>query len=322
MRLHDILYGSDTHRVFHNWWEYARKEYLPFLLGEGVDRLTQYYDPQINHHQLTGIAGGLGVAFGVAPQKPEAGRLLFEAAADALGWTSLDPVRESSRELTTGEPSPRNTITGLVLAREYGHDAVYAKLKAHAEAYYEPTWDLPTGEPSPRNTITGLVLAREYGHDAVYAKLKAHAEAYYEPTWDLPTGEFTWGFGLNEPHPRGQLNATMMIAEAGGEGAMWRLFNQPNLRKFTDPTVHRVDFPAVCLSQAWYDVERRRLVVSTDAGIPSAAGQPTSFRVSNVDAQRCDVIIDGRVSRDWVALDDGLEINTTVGNHTVLVTIR
>ncbi len=279
MRLHDILYGSDTHRVFHNWWEYARKEYLPFLLGEGVDRLTQYYDPQINHHQLTGIAGGLGVAFGVAPQKPEAGRLLFEAAADALGWTSLDPVRESSRELTTGEPSPRNTITGLV-------------------------------------------LAREYGHDAVYAKLKAHAEAYYEPTWDLPTGEFTWGFGLNEPHPRGQLNATMMIAEAGGEGAMWRLFNHPNLRKFTDPTVHRVDFPAVCLSQAWYDVERRRLVVSTDAGIPSAAGQPTSFRVSNVDAQRCDVIIDGRVSRDWVALDDGLEINTTVGNHTVLVTIR
>ncbi len=249
------------------------------MLGEGADTLTQYYDPQIDHHQLTGIAGGLGVAFGVAAQKPEAGRLLFEAAADALGWTSLDPVRESSRELTTGEPSPRNTITGLA-------------------------------------------LAREYGHDAVYAKLKAHAEANYEPTWDLGTGEFTWGFGLNEPHPRGQLNATMMIAEAGGEGAMWRLFNQPNLRKFTDPTIHGVDFPAVCLSQAWYDVERRRLVVSTDAGVPSAAGQPTSFRVSNVDAQRCEVIIDGRVSRDWVALDEGLEIKTTVGNHTILVTIR
>ena len=56
--------------------------------------------------------------------------------------------------------------------------------------------------------------------------------------------------------------------------------------------------------------------------IPGMVGQPTSFRVSNVDAQRCEVIIDGQVSRDWVALDDGLEINTTVGNHTILVTIR
>ena len=247
--------------------------------GRGGDTLTQYYDPQIGHHQLTGIGGGLGVAFAVAPQKREAGRSLFESAADALGWTSLDLMWESSRELTTLEPSPRNTLTGLA-------------------------------------------LAREYGHDAVYAKLKAHAEAHYEPTWNLETGEFTWGFGLDEPHPRGQLNATMMVSEAGNEGAWWRLFNQPNLRKFTDPSIHGVDFPAVCLSQAWYDVERRRLVVSTDSGITRAAGQPTSFSVSNVDAQSCDIIIDGQSSRDWRALEDGLEINTTVGNHTFLITIR
>ncbi len=112
--------------MFHNWWEYARREYLPFLEGRGGDTLTQYYDPLINHHHLTGLGGGLGSAFAVAPQKPEAVRLLFEAAAQALGWTSLDPVQESSRELTTLEPSPRNTLIGLALAREYGNHAVYA----------------------------------------------------------------------------------------------------------------------------------------------------------------------------------------------------
>ncbi len=277
MRLHDILYGSDTHRVFHNWWEYARREYLPLLEGRGGNTLTQYYDPLIDHHHLTGLGGGLGAALAVAPQKREAGQLLFEAAAEALGWTSLDPVQESSRELTTLEPSPRNTLFGLALAREYGNDAVYAKLKAHAEAHYEPTWN------------------RE-------------------------TGEFTWGFGLNEPHPRGQLNGVMMASEAGSEGANWRLYNQPNLRKFNDPTVHSVDFPTICLSQAWYDVERRRLVVSTDSGIPGAVGQPTSFRVSNVDVHRCQVIADGQLSRDWRVVGDELEINTTVGEHTFLIT--
>ena len=215
MRLHDILYGGDTHRVFHNWWEYARREYLPLLEGRGGDTLTQYYDPLIDHHHLTGLGGGLGTALAVAPQKREAGQLLFEAAAEALGWTSLDPVQESSRELTTLEPSPRNTLIGLALAREYGND-----------------------------------------------------------------------------------------------------------RKFNDPTVHSVDFPAICLSQAWYDVERGRLVVSTDSGIPGAAGQPTSFRVSNMDVQHCHVIADGQLSRDWRVVGDEIEINTTVGEHTFLITTQ
>jgi hypothetical protein len=279
LRLHDIFYGSDHHRVFHTWWEYARREYLSLLEDRSGEALTQYYDPLINHHHRMGVAGGLGVAFALAPQKRDAGRLLFEIAAEALGWTSLDPVQESSSELTTQELSPRNTLAGLVLAKEYGNSSIYSKLKAHAEERYEPTWN------------------RE-------------------------TGEFTWGFGLNEPHPRGQRNATMMISEAGSEGALWRLFNQPNMRKFTDPTVHGVDFPSVCLSQAWYDEEHRRLVVATDSGIPAAVGQPTSFRVSNVDVRRCNVVSDGQSTGNWRIVGDELEINTTVGEHTFLVTTQ
>lgn len=180
----------------------------------------------------------------------------------------------------------------------------------------------PLQEPpgNPRFTLWGLILAREFGDDAVYAKLKAHAEAHYEPTWQQEGGEFTWGFGLNEAHPRGQFNATLMMAEALHPGVWWRLVNEPNLGKFTDPTVYGVDFPTVCLSQAWYDVSRQRLVIATDSGLPSAVGRPTTFRVTNMDTEFCQVTIDGQLSEAWRVVDGDLELTTTVGPHTILVT--
>lgn len=184
----------------------------------------------------------------------------------------------------------------------------------------EVTRDFTSQLPTPLGTLLGLALAREFGNASVYTKLKEYAEMHYEPTWHADTGEFTWGFGLNELHPRGQFNAAMMTAEAGSEGAWWRVFNQPNLHKFAEPTVHSVDFPTVCLSQAWYDSERRCLIVATDAGVPGAKGQPTSFRVHQLDPQRCTVMIDGQPSDGWRVVDGELEITTTVGSHTFMIT--
>ncbi len=182
--------------------------------------------------------------------------------------------------------------------------------------------DAPLREPrgNPRFTLWGLILAREFGDTAIYDKLATHCEGHHEPAWDTATGEFTWGFRLNEPHPRGQFNATRMMAEALSEGAWRRLFDQPNFRKFEEPTVYGVDFPTVCLSQARYDVARRRLVIATDAGLPHAAGQPTAFRVANIDPASCQVEIDGCPSDDWRVVADGLEITTTVGEHVILIT--
>ena len=184
------------------------------------------------------------------------------------------------------------------------------------------TTDTPAREPrgNPRFTLWGLILAREFGNEAIYRRLEAHCEAHHEPTWDTDAGEFTWGFGLNEPHPRGQFNATRMMAEALSEGAWRRLFNQPDLRKFSEPTVYGVDFPTVCLSQAWYDAARRCLVIATDAGLPRAAGRPTSFRVTNIEPAACQVEIDGRPSDDWRAVDGDLEISTIVAEHLIRVT--
>ena len=184
------------------------------------------------------------------------------------------------------------------------------------------TTDAPVREPrgNPRFTLWGLILAREFGDAAIYDKLAAHCEAHHEPTWEAATGEFTWGFGLNEPHPRGQFNATRMMAEPLFEGVWRRLFNAPNLRKFSEPTVYGVDFPTVCLSQACYDAARGQLVVATDAGLPRAAGQPTTFRVANLDPASCRVEIDGRTSDDWRIVEGDLEITTTVAEHLIRVT--
>ena len=185
------------------------------------------------------------------------------------------------------------------------------------------TADGPVHEPrgNPRVTLWGLILAREFGYTAIYDRLHAHCEAHHEPAFDTAAaGEFTWGFGLNEAHPRGQLNATRMMSDAMTEGAWRRLFNRPLLRKFREPTVYDVDFPAVCLSQAWYDASRSELIIATDAGLPRAAGRPTTFRVANVDPRTCRVDVDGEPSTDWRIVDGDLEVALTVGEHRIRVT--
>ena len=271
-----MLYGSDLHRVFHNWWEHAKELYgLGAIRGKATDYSTLYYDPLVAYHHMTKAGGHLLLAHELVGQKPAEARLLFDGAADFLGWRSLEPHQEGVLDYTT--------------------------LK---------------GEPS--GTIRGLTLAREFGDDAVYAKLKAYAEDNYEPIWDRESGEFTWGFGLNEWYPRGQYNGGIAVHEAGSPGAFWRLYHEPNLRKFTEPTVVGVDFPNVCLSQAWYDAGRRMLVVSTDAGLPAAAGSATSFRVRNI-GRGFRLLIDDRPSEQYAVVDGELEITTTVAEHTILI---
>jgi len=68
--------------------------------------------------------------------------------------------------------------------------------------------------------------------------------------------------------------------------------------------VYGVDFPTVCLSQAYYDLDLRCLVISKDAGLPGASGRPTTFRVNNVEAHRCGVTVEGQPSQDWRIVGD------------------
>src|SRR5688572_4571021 len=65
-----------------------------------------------------------------------------------------------------------------------------------------------------RSTGVALLLAREWGMVDTADRLSTGVEENYEPSLDRHRGEFTWGFGLDEEHPRGQFNAIMAAAEA------------------------------------------------------------------------------------------------------------
>ena len=275
-----MLYGSDFRPAFDAFWDYAKRHYNPIRDGKVTGSVTMYYDPLIPCHHPVGDS--YNFQFGTAH-----------------GMLPLYP----------GD------------ARVLYDDAI-GRLNWREEASTGPGGASPENAGDPMASFVRLMarfLAREFGDEAVHARLKACSEASDEPSWDTGTGEFTWRFGLDEPHPRGQMNATAALAEAAAPGAWADLLCRPNLRKFLEPTVHGVDFPRVCLSQAAYDVERRLLAVATDAGAPGAAGEPTAFRITNVDPDRCTLVADGAVSDGWRAVEGDMEISTTVGEHTFVV---
>jgi hypothetical protein len=158
--------------------------------------------------------------------------------------------------------------------------------------------------PDRRFNALAYALATEFGDDVARTRLGELADRELEPTWN--GAEFTWGFGLNELHPRGQMNATIMVGEAGDDRAWWRLFNQPNLKKFEQPSVVGVDYPKLGLSEAAYDEATRTLTIVTDVGDQSAVGQPTAFRIENIrDPQRARVVCDGSEFSNWWTLPTG-----------------
>jgi hypothetical protein len=174
---------------------------------------------------------------------------------------------------------------------------------------------------NPRSFARGLLDAREMGDAAQYQALHALAEQHGEPTWDRERGEFYFRFGLGEPYPRGQANAVMMAAEAGGKQAWWRIFNEPNLRKFDQPTVSGVDFPRLGISQAFYDEGKEVLAVSTDAAEPWMVGTSTTFTVEHLrEPARWRLLRDGSVYEGWrVSGETSIEIKAEVRDHSYRV---
>jgi hypothetical protein len=206
------------------------------------------------------------------PQRPEVARRLFRWACAEFGWD--DPSR--------------------------------------------PVFDVPG---DPRLCCTGLALAVELGEEHVGARLRAHAEERYEPTWDRSRGEFAYRFGLREPHPRGQWNGVIMMAELGGPGAWSRIFAAADTRRFAEPTVVGVDYPTMGVSQAFYDSARRSLTVATCLADPGCAGRGTSFAVEGLVAPRgCDVERDGEPWPRWRVGGAGrITVDTDVGEHVFVI---
>lgn len=137
--------------------------------------------------------------------------------------------------------------------------------------------DLPVPLTASRSPGSSLVLAREWGLTDLEDRLVTAIEASYEPTWDRERGEFTWGMGLDEPHPRGQYNAFLAAAEAAGPGR-WTALSAAPLAPC--PQVVDVDVPDVVLTRAeWRD---GALLLTIDPVHPDPAAW-TEFRIVGVE---------------------------------------
>ena len=276
-----MLYGSDFRPAFDAFWDHAKRHYNPIRDGKVTGSVTMYYDPLVPCHHPVGDSYNFqfGTAHGVLPLYPGDARVLYDDAIGRLNWreeASTGP--DDATPENTGDPMASFVqLMARFLAREFGDEAVHARLQARSEAHDEPSW----GHRDRRI------------HMAVRARRTAPERS----------DERHRGSGRGPPR----------------RGAWADLLDRPNLRKFLEPTVHGVDFPKVCLSQATYDVERRLLAVATDAGAPRAAGEPTTFRITNVDPDRCVLVADGAASDDWRAVEGDMEISTTVGEHTFVV---
>jgi hypothetical protein len=146
------------------------------------------------------------------------------------------------------------------------------------QGLWEP--NVPLGNPGDRQAASNLWMAKEWGHQHVVDALNAAIDEHCEPTWDRARGEFTWGFNLNEPHPRGQYNGTMAAAQVASEGSWWRLANVGPGSRFDEPTVIGVDFPSVALREARWEPATSTLTV-TPVGIGDNT-ERTMFRITTI----------------------------------------
>ena len=170
----------------------------------------------------------------------------------------------------------------------------------------------------PRWLALGIMLARELGDSVTEVRLRQLAEAAFEPKFFGPDGDrFGWWFKFGEDWPRGQLSSLMVLTELGEPGAWSRVFKQPNLAKFSQPTVSGVDYPILGIAQCWNDLDAGALWVETYCATSSQRGAATTWRVSGLpNPAAVRVMMDDSEFSGWsVSGADSIEINSDIDTH-------
>ncbi len=233
---------------------------------------------------------------------------------DKLEWMALyyDPIEAC---LHTGGPGAGIGVCFYLLP----HDPVLSEI-LYRSCAARMGWSDPSkklrASPDPRFTVLGLVLAKEFGDATAEARLRPLVDEIAEPRqFGEDQSEFGFWFHLGEDWPRGQLSALAMVAEVGGPGAWSRIFNEPNIERFDEPTVEGVAFPNLGIARARND-DRGVLTVETYAATPSRAGMKTRFQVTNLaDTGLIKVRCDGADFADWRAVgQQTLEIEANIGS--------
>jgi hypothetical protein len=174
------------------------------------------------------------------------------------------------------------------------------------------------GLDEPPKATMLLQFAGEFADVETKERIWAAAEDHIQPTWDRKAGEFTLGFGLDEAHPRGQMNARAMAGWVCTAGAWTRIFNEPNLAKFDEPTVQGVDFPRIALSEARWDGAALHLAAHPQNKV--IAGSTTNLQISNVESTQRWIMTDA--NGDTVELSahgDHVNVDLVADNRPVVI---
>ena len=227
-----------------------------------------------------------------------------------LEWSTLyyDPLEE----LRMNIPSAASTIgIAFYLLPQSPEIATYLyDSAANTLGWRDPRRPI---QSSPQ----GLALAKTLGDHTAVARLSAAAERELEPRWFGDNMEkFGWWFNLNEPWPRGQGSARMMISEIQ-EGNWAEAFSVKNMDKYNAPSVEGIDFPTLGLDQAWNDKESGLLHVSTYAADLDRRGQETSWRITGIpNIDEVFILADGTEMRNFEILNSNtIQIQSTVNDH-------
>lgn len=209
-------------------------------------------------------------------------------------------------------------ITLYVLPRDRAFATMLYEMAVNKLGWNAPSKPLLQLHPDPRWLTLGIITARELGDDVTEARLRQAAESTFEPRFFGPDGDhFGWWFNFGEDWPRGQLSSLMVLSELGEPGAWSRVFQQPNLEKFTQPTVSEVDYPNLGLAQCWNDLDEGVLWVETYCATGSMQGGSTQFTVSGLpDPGAVAITMDGAPFSQWsVTGEDKIEIRSDIAAH-------
>ena len=226
-----------------------------------------------------------------------------------LEWLTryYDPLEDFKLDDPAGAGGTMTAYYLLPQSPEIG--TLIYEAAANAQGWRDPTREI---QPSP----LGLAVAKALGDHTAVARLSAAAERANEPRWfGEDRDKFGWGFNLDEPWPRGQGTAQMMLSEIQ-EGSWIEAFKVKHLDKYTAPTLEGVDYPTLGVDQAWNDKDSGILFIGTYAAERSRRGEATSWNVTNLpNASAAFVQQNGANLPVEVTGPNSIRVRTTVGDH-------
>lgn len=183
------------------------------------------------------------------------------------------------------------------------------------------------------NLIMAYILSIEFDDTIVSDKLRPYVICLCEGK-RFGDNFYGWFFHLSEKYPRGQLSGLLACTEVMNPGDWQRAFHNFDCQKrFSNPTVTDIDFPKVGLSQAYYQNETGKLLLTLYPGnLKKSTDAPneghnfdtltnkatTTFKVVNLVLEDYFYITcDGKPFYDFISnfKERSIIITTTIDNH-------